>query len=706
MTLQQWSKAAAWPDKPVAGSPAIADNNTSSSLIPTDILRPMTEKLRIWWYELTGSDELPLDREVTSWLVSLTLHLAVLILLATLAYLIPTNDDHLITSMPLDVEPELLPEEVHFSELTPVEIGALGNESVTNAEAAAPVEADISEILTEIEPINIVGEMPALDANVEVLTAPNPNQTMLVKGTGNVGTTAAVGAIDRITNEILLSLEHRPTLVVWLFDESGSLQPEREAIAKRFDRVYEELGVIEAAGNPAFKHDDDKPLLTVVASFESRTTVHTKKPTGDIDEIQAAMQAIDEKAAMIYQNPDSASGQENVFGAVYQMAEQFRKYRTRAPQRNVMFVVFTDESGNDFQNVDAAVEMCKRSVIPVYVVGVPAPFGRRQAMVKYVDPDPRYDQSPQYVPVDSGPESLMPERIRLRFLGRNDGDERLESGFGAFGLARLAYETGGIFFSVHPNRRSGYVGRRQTDAMATHLARFFDPLVMRNYRPDYISESEYRTRLAGNMAKAALVQAASQSWTESMEDIRLRFPVADEAELARALSMAQREAAKLEPKLLRLVSTLSQGEGDRDKITEPRWRAGYDLAMGRALAAKVRTEGYNTMLAMAKQGMKFKDPKNDTWVLRPSDQVTSGSVLSKEADKARLYLERVVEEHGDTPWAYLAAKELETPFGWEWTETFTNVVGRRQNQGNGNANPRPRMENVPPKKPKRPVPKL
>lgn len=666
----------------------------------------LVEKLRIWWYELTGSDELPLDREVTSWLVSLTLHLAVLILLATLAFLLPNNDQYMITSVPLDVEEDLLPEEVHFSELTPVEIGALGNESVTNAEAAAPIEADISEILTEIEPISVIGEMPALDANVKMLTAPNPSDTMLVKGTGNVGTTAAVGAIDRITNEILLSLEQRPTLVVWLFDESGSLQSQREAISKRFNRVYEELGVVEAAGNPAFKHDEDKPLLTVVASFESTTTVYNKKPTGELEEIQDAMQAIDEKAAMIYENPEAASGQENVFGAVAQLAREYRKFRTRAPQRNVMLVVFTDESGNDFQNVDLAVETCKRSVVPVYVVGVPAPFGRRQAYVKYVDPDPRYDQSPQYVPVDSGPESLMPERIKLHFLGRNDGDERLESGFGAFGLARLAYETGGIFFSVHPNRRDGHVGRGQTDSMTTHLSRFFDPLVMRNYRPDYISESEYRSRLAGNMAKAALVQASSQSWTEQMEDIRLRFPVADEAELARSLSMAQREAAKLEPKLMQLVGTLAQGERDRDEITEPRWRAGYDLAMGRALAAKVRTEGYNTMLAMAKQGMKFEKPNNDTWVLRPSNKVTTGSVLSKEGEKARMYLERVVEEHGDTPWAYLAAKELETPFGWEWTETFTNVIARRQNQGNGNANPPPRMDNVPPKKPKRPVPKL
>jgi hypothetical protein len=664
----------------------------------------LVQRLRTWWFEFTGSDELPLDRESASWLVSLCVHLVILILLATVAFLIPQDNDYLLTSAPLDVEEMLLPEEVHFSELMPMEIGALGSESVTNAEASAPVEAEISEILTAIEPVSLVSDMPAIDSDIEVLTAPNVNENMLVKGTGTVGTSAAKGAIDRLTNEILLSLEQRPTLVIWLFDESGSLQPQREEISQRFDRVYEELGVLEAANNPAFKHDEDKPLLTVVASFEAALTVHTKQPTGDLATVKAAMRAIDEKASMIYEQGNNATGQENVFGSVGQLATEFRKYRTKSPHRNVMIVVFTDETGNDFHNVDPAVEICKKSAIPVYVVGVPAPFGRREAFVKYVDPDPMYDQTPQFVAVDQGPESMMPERIRLRFLGRNDQDDRIESGFGPFGLSRLTYETGGIYFSVHPNRREGYINRGQTDAMTTHIAKFFDPMIMRNYRPDYITESEYKQQLAANAAKMALVQAASLSWTEQMDDIRLRFPKVDEAELARDLSMAQREAAKLEPQLERLVGILRQGETDRDKVTEPRWQAGYDLAIGRALAAKVRTEGYNTMLAMAKQGMKFENEKNDTWLLAPSDQVTTGSVLSKEADQARMYLERVVTEHPDTPWAYLAGIELESPFGWEWREEFTNVRARMENQGDGN--PQPRMENVPAKKPSRPVPKL
>ncbi|QDU55245.1 vWA domain-containing protein [Aeoliella mucimassa] len=668
----------------------------------------LVQSLKTWWIDLTGGEELPIDRETISWLVSLVLHLAVLILLATLAYLIPVQDDFLLSTAPPEVE-DLPPiTEVEFTEFDPADIGTLGDDAMADAAAAAPERADFSEVLTEYEPQAFTGELPAMDADFTLTTAPTIDDRMLVKGSGNVGTTAASGAVDRITNEILLSLEQRPTLVIWLFDESGSLQPQREEIAQRFQRIYEELGIIEDSGNEAFKRNDDEaPLLTAVASFEANVTIHTKQPTSSLSDVQQAMQAIEEKAALIYSDQNAATGQENVFSAIGKVANQFRRYRTKSPQRNVMIVVFTDEAGNDYQYLDAAVDLCKKSVIPVYVVGVPAPFGRREAFVKYVDPDPSYDQSPQYVPVDQGPESLMAERVQLRYFGRNDEDERLESGFGPFGLSRITYETGGIYFSVHPNRREGHVSRRQTEAMATHIAMFFDPLIMRRYRPDYVSVDEYKRRLAKNSAKASLVQAATLSWTEQMEDIRLRFPKYDEAELARDLTLAQRAAAKLEPKLQQLTTMMKRGESDRDKISEPRWKAGFDLAMGRTLAAKVRTEGYNTMLAMAKQGMKFKNPRNDTWVLMPSDEVSTGSVLSNEADLARMYLERVVAEHEETPWAYLASKELETPFGWQWNETFTNVVARRENQNNNNNNPQPeRMPNVPPKKPSRPVPKL
>jgi hypothetical protein len=129
--------------------------------------------------------------------------------------------------------------------------------------------------------------------------------------------------------------------------------------------------------------------------------------------------------------------------------------------------------------------------------------------------------------------------------------------------------------------------------------------------------------------------------------------------------------------------------------------------MGRVMAVKARTEAYNAMLAAAKRGLKFKDEKNNTWVLAPADEISVGSQLEKTASKAREYLERVVSEHPDTPWSYLAQKELETPIGWKWQEEYTPPPGSNEG-GAGNANPAPANDrlNMLDRKPKRSVPKL
>ena len=98
-------------------------------------------------------------------------------------------------------------------------------------------------------------------------------------------------------------------------------------------------------------------------------------------------------------------------------------------------------------------------------------------------------------------------------------------------------------------------------------------------------------------ARAALVGAAERSVVTPLERPRLRFPKRSEADLVKALSKAQHAAAKAAPQVDLLHEMLRRGAADRDKETVPRWQAGYDLAMGRAAAAKVRVDGYNAMLA-------------------------------------------------------------------------------------------------------------
>jgi len=681
----------------VAENDLIADNGRWDAERTFGALKvAVVEKVRQWWNPISWLGGAPTTGEVVAFVVSLTIHAAALILLASLTLYVPFQDMLLISSLPVDeFDEELVAQEFHFSPEFHEQVGALGDVGLGAARPSAPLEAAESQIAYELEPTTAMGQIEVHEFNRTIFEGPNIPENVIVKGAGSVGTSGAMGAVDRITHEILLSLDERPTTVVWLFDKSGSLKPQRESIAKRFDKIYKELSVIQSSGNKAFQHEE-QPLLTAVAEFGAAVELLTPKATAEITEVKAAVRAVH----------DDDSGMENVFQSVGYLAEKFRHMRLAKPRRNVMIVVFTDEAGDDIEALDATVDVCRKYEMPVYVIGVPAPFGREAAFIKYVDPDPKFDQSPQWAPVHQGPESLVPERIKLLFGGREELEEQMDSGFGPFGLCRLTYETGGLYFTVHPNRATGKRIRPwETAAMSSHLSSFFDARVMRNYRPDYVPAQQYLDFVQRNQACTALVEASRLSAITPMEDVRLRFPRIDDAQFARDLSNAQRTAAKLEPKVVALADILRQGERDREKVTTPRWQAGFDLAIGRALAVKVRTEGYNAMLAEAKQGLKFKNEKNDTWVLRAADTVTTGSALAKDAADAQRYLQRVVAEHKGTPWELDAEQELREPLGWQWDEEFTDVAGRLARAEEARNRPRPERPE-PPQKPRRDPPKL
>jgi hypothetical protein len=668
----------------------------------------LINQLRTWWQERTGEEETPFDGESPTFIVSLLVHLVMLVALAI--WKVPVEDKGitLVIKTPIleEKKEELkLPEEFYFSELPAEQVGANSVNGTEMALSEAPVVSEVSAIPSPNEE-PITSEVAQIEINnmITQATGLHYNANLAVKGAAGHGTTGAMGAIDRITHEILLSLEERKTLVVWLFDQSPSMIKQRSEVHDRFDRIYRELGVIEAAENKAFAKHDDKPLLTSVVAFGDKVSLLTKKPTDNLSEIKAAVKSIEM----------DTTGVERIFSAIYMAADEYKSLRTpkegsKEPERNVMIIAFTDEAGEDQAGLDQTVQICRRFEIPVYVVGVPAPFGQKETMVKWVDPDPKFDQTAGWGTVDQGPETFLPERIKLNFAGSKEEEDPIDSGFGPYSLTRLCYETGGIFFTVHPNRNvNRAVTRGEVEAYSAHIKHFFDPEVMRKYRPDYVPADEYLRRISQNKARQVLVEAAKYSALTPMENPRYRFVKSSEAEFANALSEAQKDAAKLEPKIAQMADHLLQGEGDRAKETNVRWQAGYDLAMGRVLAVKVRTEAYNAMLAQAKTGLKFKNEKNNTWILEPADSITVGSQLEKMAQKSKMYLERVVNDHPGTPWALLAKKELANPVGWQWKEEYTNLNPMREGAGNGNA-PAPAndaLKMLQKGPPKRPVPKL
>lgn len=589
---------------------------------------------------------------VPAWLFSLTLHIALLVVISLMTFAAPARFELTLT-IPDEVPAEQ-PEEFHFQDEFAEEIGAGSNDGVGIAMAAAPELAEFDDVLqpTYVDPL-ISADIRTADESVAATRL--SQSTKLIRGVAGVGVTGAEGAIDRVTHEILLSLEDKDTLVVWLFDQSASLSRQRTEINERLARIYEELGLIrDDVGNP---HSNRHPLLTSVVAFGAETIWKLDKPTADVQEIQAAVEsiALDE------------SGIENVFSSIFAAAKRFQKWRSR---RNVMLIAITDEVGDDHHSMLAkCVQACRRNAMPVYVLGVPAAFGESETLLKWVDPNPKYSQAPQWGRVNQGPESLRPERLHLPFA--NAPRETMDSGFGPFALTRLCYQTGGIYFTIHPNRRVGRrIGRRETDPFSSHFAYFFDPQKMRPYRPEYVSLAEYDRRAQSNLARTAVLKAARLT-INRMESPRTEFVKRDEAQFASALTESQKRAAKLEPKLNALHEILKNGIQDRANEESLRWQAAFDLAHGQTLAVLVRTRGYNEMLAQAKRGLTPKNQRSNTWRLVADSELSTSSRLERHAAHAEDYLQRVVTEHEGTPWALLAQRELEMPFGWRWEESYT-----------------------------------
>lgn len=594
--------------------------------------------------------------EVPAWGISLIVHAVVLLAigLITLPPIIREQKSTLTTT----VEERIESEEFKFDTAVVNEIG-----SDSDANMAGPSLAAASRLGADTHrEMERKLESKLLDVKEPLIeTMPDPSEADLVESFSATGATehpgGTAGSIDRITQEIASSLRERKTLVVWLFDESGSVDKRREEIADRFENVYNQLGIMEDV--------DSKALKTAVASFGKQTHIMTDDPVDDVTDIVKAVRKI----------PLDTSGDENVFSAVNTVFKKWLTYRKKM-RRNMMIIVVTDERGDDYHELEPLIAKLSRYGIKVHCIGNAAAFGREKGYVMHTWKAGK-ESFTEELPVDQGPETVLPERVRLPFWSGNRRKlDRMSSGHGPYALTRLCVETGGIFFIAGDSARQN-----------------FDHEVMRNYQPDYRPIDDYKRELAKNDAKAALILTAQTTEVEKIPVPRFVFPAANDNELRRAITEAQKPLATLEYQLSSMSSKLEKGEKDRQKLDSPRWKAGYDLAMGRVLAMRVRAYGYNAMLADMKSAPKeFKGEKANQWKLTPSDEVTSSPVVRKLYKKAMQYLNRVVDEHPGTPWAQLAEVELSQKMGWSWKQGYVQIA---KNNNMANNNNRPRVQLAP-----------
>jgi hypothetical protein len=467
-------------------------------------------------------------------------------------------------------------------------------------------------------------------------------------------------AIKKLGVAIQASVELSPTLVVWIVDRTPSAQ---KIVTQTTAAVKEYYGSPEVA---QWSLDETNPLLTAVIAYDETAEFLLDPPTGDWRKVKTTWESIQ----------PSASGRENTFTAIRQALDKYLTFRTEE-RREVLIVVVTDEAGDDPQLVDALVETTRKNALPIYCLGSPAPWGQvdpHAANPKAIDPTKMDDSAPVH-----GPESLFSERVDVRGWSANYGynyGERanfdlVDSGFGPFALERLCRASRGQFFAIRPDAGGSAYSYRGTTFQywpTGEELRFQDEVIAK-YAPDYVSEADYRKLLAENKARQVLHEAAKLPKLVVEDYPGLNFPKGTEAQNARNITTAQQFAAKYTPGVDRLYNVLAPGEADRDKLTSPRWQAEFDLAIGRASALKARLDGYNSMLAALKRGRMFQNASSTTWTLEAANGFETESTIRKLAERAKMYLERVVKDHPGTPWAKIAEDELKNPLGWTWKES-------------------------------------
>jgi len=199
--------------------------------------------------ELEEDEDSPVswfDRDSLAFLASVGVHVLVVVALASITIATQPNFlSVLINSEPIAEEiPALdIVSDIAYSDTPSEEFGADSIGSMDMALSSAPLIADVSAV----EAADLDIEIPNGDVNVKFTVEKAVGLTespKTVRGMTGVGTTGTDGAVDRVTYEILQSLESKPTLVVWVFDSSISMVKRRQEIRDRFDRIYQQLGLV------------------------------------------------------------------------------------------------------------------------------------------------------------------------------------------------------------------------------------------------------------------------------------------------------------------------------------------------------------------------------------------------------------------------------------------------------------------------------
>lgn len=441
-------------------------------------------------------------------------------------------------------------------------------------------------------------------------------------------------ALDQLAREILRNLNEHKITVVWLFDESESMQDDQKIIKQKFNKVADVL--------KSHVDSDRKSvgaLTHVVAGFGKDVHFPLAKPTSDISVIGKAIDRlrIDE------------TGIENTCSAIQQVMNRYGNLITK--DRRLLIVLVTDESGDDGAGVEEARQMVVSRRTPVYILGRQALFGYPFLLFEYVDP---ITKDVFWPTIRRGPETAGLEV--LQWDGLQNRIDELPSGFAPYELARLAKESGGIYFLL-PSEETLRIHKRE---------KAYSIKSMKEYIPDYESRLAYEQKLEKSRLRRTLHEIIEATRSGDF-NYRLAFPVLPNDLVASASA----ELPKVKERLAKLLSyedALRKLAVDRDRETDKRWKASYDLTLAQVVAYEIVAYEYGACLEeLIKKRPKpseLPNPKLSVeWRLGHSKKpMAPKTQTEKKYVEAERLAKLVIERHPNTPWSDLAQMELDRGF--------------------------------------------
>lgn len=462
-----------------------------------------------------------------------------------------------------------------------------------------------------------------------------------------------VGAsLDQIAREILRHLTNHKLTVVWLFDESESMKDDQTAVKQKFDRIVNELK-LHAEGQDT-KKKVVEPLTHVIASFGADMHYIQEKPTAAIETIFKAIDKI----------PVDESGTENTLHAIGTVIDKYSGLISK--DRKLLIVLVTDESGDDGGYVEEAHQAVVGRKVPIYVIGRQSLFGYENAHLQYIDP---ITKDVYWPTIRRGPETADVEL--MQWDGLHDRWDEQPSGFAPYELARLAKDSGGIYFLL-PSEENMRVRQREKAYKIADLKEYAPPYTSRIAYVADRSRSEFRRTLF------EVIQATK--WKPGADD-EFYYPRHFPIDPALMIPLAQKAILLSTVRLnllLAIQTKLEKLQKLRDRDPEKRWQAHYDLMLAEVVAYQIKSYEYRACIEeMIKSRPKPKTMPNQNliveWVIdHAPDRVTPKERTDKKYAEAEKLLKEVIARHPRTPWADLAQDELNRGLGVRRNEWHHN----------------------------------